>query len=118
MGNAKPGAVLYGGRRKGKVVDNKRKVYHNDSMKTVVVNEAQEQLPVFLQEVLQGNEIAISSEADTQPIAILVQYDAWKKSHQRQLGTLVNRGSVTFAADYKMTEEEFIRKRNGARHHF
>ena len=77
-------------------------------MNTVVVNEAQEQLPVFLQEVLQGNEIAISSGADTQPIVIIVQYDAWKKSHQRQLGTLAKRGSVKFAADYKMSEEEFI----------
>jgi len=46
-------------------------------------------------------------------VAVIVPYEAWQKTqvmvtNARVLGTLQNRGSVEFAEDFAMTDEELL----------
>jgi len=61
-----------------------------------------------LKEVAAGNEVGITYGKKQETIAVIIPFDDWKKSRKRQLGTLEGKMSVTFADDWKMTEEEFI----------
>lgn len=72
------------------------------------VAEAKAHFSSILKEVQAGSEIAITYGKKQEPIAIIVPPEDWKKKQKRVLGTLEGKMSVTFANDFKMTEEEFI----------
>jgi prevent-host-death family protein len=77
-------------------------------MKTLALAEAKTHFSAVMKEVEQGNEVAISYGKKKETIAVIIPYELWKKSKQRQLGTLRARGSVAFAADFAMSDEELL----------
>ncbi|GHV25278.1 prevent-host-death protein [Spirochaetia bacterium] len=76
-------------------------------MKTLQLAEAKTHFSAVLKDVELGNEIAISYGKKKETIAVIIPYEKWKKSRKRELGSLEGRGSVTFADDWYMTDEEF-----------
>ena len=77
-------------------------------MKILQSAKAKAQFSAVLRDVQAGNEVAISYGKQQQTIAVIIPYDKWKKKEKRQLGTLEGKASVTFADDFKMTDEELI----------
>ncbi|MCL2243714.1 MAG: type II toxin-antitoxin system prevent-host-death family antitoxin [Treponema sp.] len=77
-------------------------------MKTMQSAKAKANFSSVLKEVAAGNEVGITYGKKQKTIAVIIPFDDWKKSRKRQLGTLEGKMSVTFADDWKMTEEEFI----------
>lgn len=77
-------------------------------MKTLALAEAKTHFSAVMKEVEQGNEVAISYGKKKETIAVIVPYEAWKKSKKRQLGTLRDKGAVVFAADFSMRDEELL----------
>jgi prevent-host-death family protein len=75
-------------------------------MKTLPLAEAKNHFSAVLKDVELGNEIAISYGKKKETIAVIISYDKWKKSKKRELGTLADKGSVNFADDWYMTDEE------------
>lgn len=73
-------------------------------MKTLALAEAQTHLLAVMKAVEQGNEVAISN--GNEPIAVIIPYERWKKLKVRQLGTLRGKGTIAFAADFAMSDEE------------
>lgn len=60
-----------------------------------------------LKSVLAGEEIGILYGKKKEIVAKLVPKTAEKKA-RRKIGILDGKGKIKFAADYKMTEEEFL----------
>lgn len=75
-------------------------------MKTLSLAEAKTQLSAILKDVATGNEIIISYGKKRENIAVIVPYEAWKKSKIRQLGTLQTKGSIAFSQDFAITDED------------
>ena len=61
----------------------------------------------ILKEVQLGEKIAIAFGKKKEIVAYLVPKSS-EKPKKRQLGLLQGIGTVTFADDFKMTEEEFL----------
>jgi prevent-host-death family protein len=78
-------------------------------MKTLQLAEAKNHFSAVLKDVESGNEIAISYGKKKETIAVIIPYEKWKKSRKRELGTLEERGSVKFADDWYMTDEELCK---------
>ena len=77
-------------------------------MKTIALTNIKTVLPDIFADIEDGKEVVISS-ADTQKaVAVIVPYELWQKTKQRELGTLQNRGSVEFADDFAMTDEDLL----------
>jgi prevent-host-death family protein len=77
-------------------------------MKTLALAEAKTHFSAVIEEVSAGNEIAVSYGKKRETVAVIVPFEQWKKANKRQLGTLKNRGKVSFAQDFSMTEEELL----------
>jgi len=77
-------------------------------MKTMQVAKAKTHFSSLLKEVESGNEIGITYGKKQETVAVIIPFENWKKNQKRVLGTLQGKVTVTFADDYKMTEEEFI----------
>ena len=77
-------------------------------MKTLPVTEAKTLLPSLLNEVVLGNEVAISYDNEKDAVAILIPYTMWKKTKKRELGTLRSRAEVLFSEQFSITDEELI----------
>jgi len=60
-----------------------------------------------IQDIKAGEEIAISFGKKKEIVAYLIPKSA-RKEEKRQLGILQNEGKVSFADDFKMTEDEFL----------
>jgi len=90
------------------------KYYYKDYEKDVQafqVAEAKAHFSTIIQDVEDGNEVAIAYGKKKQKVAVIVPYDKWaesQKRHKRQLGTLEGKMSVSFAEDFKMSDEEFL----------
>lgn len=76
-------------------------------MKTLTVGELKSRFSEVLKEVQSGEEIAVAFGKKKEIVAYLVPKSA-RKTDQRKLGILQGKGQVTFAKDFKMTEEEFL----------
>ncbi|GAA4417884.1 hypothetical protein GCM10023187_50720 [Nibrella viscosa] len=76
-------------------------------MKTMTIGDLKARFSEVIQEVKAGEEIAVAFGKKKEIVAYLVPKSA-KKPVKRQLGLLKNKGSVTFARDFKITEEEFL----------
>jgi antitoxin (DNA-binding transcriptional repressor) of toxin-antitoxin stability system len=77
-------------------------------MKTLQVAEAKTQFSSVMQDIKNGNEVAITYGKKKQTIAVIIPYEKWKKSKKRKLGTLKEKVKVKFSGDYKMSDEELI----------
>lgn len=77
-------------------------------MLTLPLAEAKTHFSSVIKEVGEGHEIAISFGKKRETVAVIVPYEAWKKSRKRELGTLSDKGTVSFAADFSMTDEELL----------
>ena len=78
-------------------------------MKTLPLAEAKSHFSAVLKDVELGTEIAISYGKKKETIAVIIPYEKWKKFRKRELGSLEGRGSVTFADDWYMTDEELCK---------
>jgi antitoxin (DNA-binding transcriptional repressor) of toxin-antitoxin stability system len=76
-------------------------------MKTLSLTEARTHLSHVMQEIGRGDEIAICGDEEDKPevIAVITPYATWKKRQKRSLGSLRDKGSVTFSADFSVSEE-------------
>jgi antitoxin (DNA-binding transcriptional repressor) of toxin-antitoxin stability system len=78
------------------------------NMKIVSLAEAKTHFSAVLKDVGLGNEVAISYGKKKETIAVIIPYEAWKKSKKRQLGTLEGTVTVKFSRDFSVTDEELI----------
>ncbi len=76
-------------------------------MKSLTVGEFKAQFSEVLELVQQGESVGVLFGKNKKPVAKLVPMTRAKKK-KRKLGILEGKGSVIFADDFKMTEEEFI----------
>jgi len=77
-------------------------------MKTLQLSEAKTHFSSVMQDIKDGNEVAITYGKKKQTVAVIIPYEKWKKSKRRKLGTLKGKVKVTFSRDYKMSDEELI----------
>ena len=80
-------------------------------MKSLPVGEFKAQLSQLVEEVQNGATIKLVKGKKRVPVALLVPIDRSKSNKKRKFGILKGKASVTFADDFKMTEEEFINLR-------
>ena len=77
-------------------------------MKTMQSAQAKNHFSSVIKDVEAGNEIAITYGKNKQTVAVIIPYDKWKKSQNRQLGTLEGKMSVSFASDFAMSDEDLL----------
>jgi len=82
-------------------------------MKTISLAKIQTDFHDILAGIEVGEEILISSVDTQKAVAVIVPFEAWQKKQSgetkpRVLGTLQNRGSVEFADDFVMTDEQLL----------
>jgi len=77
-------------------------------MKTLPVGEVKAQLSEILEKVKQGESIGILYGKKKRPIAMIVPYLDSEKKKERKIGILDGKVKITFADNFKMTEEEFL----------
>ncbi|MEI6652196.1 MAG: prevent-host-death protein [Chlorobiaceae bacterium] len=62
----------------------------------------------ILEKVKQGESFGILYGKGKKPIAMIVPYVDSEEKKERRIGILDGKVNVTFADDFKMTEEEFL----------
>ena len=77
-------------------------------MKTLPVGEVKAQLTEILEKVKQGESFGILYGKKKRTIAMIVPYLDTEKKKERKIGILDGKVKVTFADNFKMTEEEFL----------
>ena len=77
-------------------------------MKTLPVGEIKAQFSEVLEKVKQGESFGILYGKKKKPVAMIVPYVDSEERKERKLGILDGKVKVTFAEDFKMTEEEFL----------
>jgi len=77
-------------------------------MKTLPVDEVKAQLSEILEKVKQGESFGILYGKKKRPIAMIVPYLDSEKKKERKIGILDGKVKITFADNFKMTEEEFL----------
>jgi len=77
-------------------------------MKTLPVGEVKAQLSEILEKVKQGESVGILYGRKKRPIAMIVPYLDSEKKKERKIGILDGKVKITFADNFKMTEEEFL----------
>ena len=77
-------------------------------MKALPVGEIKAQFSEVLEKVKQGESFGILYGKKKRPIAMIVPYVDFEEEKERKLGILDGKVKVTFADDFKMTEEEFL----------
>jgi antitoxin (DNA-binding transcriptional repressor) of toxin-antitoxin stability system len=77
-------------------------------MKTLPVDEVKAQLSEILEKVKQGESFGILYGKKKRPIAMIVPYVDSEKKKERKIGILDGKVKITFADNFKMTEEEFL----------
>ena len=73
----------------------------------MTVGDLKSHFSEVIQEVKAGEEIAVAFGKKKEIVAYLIPKSA-RKAEKRQLGLLQGKGKVTYASDFKMTEEEFL----------
>ena len=77
-------------------------------MKTLAVGELKAQFSEVLEKVKNGESFGILYGKKKKPIAMIVPFQEKEKKKERKLGILDGKVTITFADDFKMTEEEFL----------
>ena len=76
-------------------------------MKTMTVGDLKAHFSEVIQDVKAGEEIAVAFGRKKEIVAYLIPYSS-RKSGERKLGQLKGKGTVTFAGDFDITEDEFL----------
>ena len=76
-------------------------------MRTMTVGDLKANFSEILKDVQSGEKVAIAFGKKKEIVAYLVPKIS-EKPKKRPLGLLEGKGTVTFADDFKMTEEEFL----------
>ncbi|HEX9958727.1 MAG TPA: prevent-host-death protein [Fibrella sp.] len=76
-------------------------------MRTMTVGDLKAHFSEVIQDVKSGEEIAVAFGKKKEIVAYLIPKAA-RTPAKRQLGILQNKGHVTFAADFKLTDDEFL----------
>ncbi len=77
-------------------------------MKTLAIGELKAQFSEILEKVKNGESFGILYGKKKKPIAMIVPFQEKEKKKERKLGILDGKVTITFADDFKMTEEEFL----------
>jgi antitoxin (DNA-binding transcriptional repressor) of toxin-antitoxin stability system len=77
-------------------------------MKTLPVGELKAQFSEVLELVKNGESFGILYGKKKKPIAMIVPFEEKNNKKERKLGILEGKANVTFALDFKMTEEELL----------
>ena len=77
-------------------------------MKTVAVGELKAQFSEILDKVQLGESFGILYGKKKRPVAMIVPFTEEKPKKTRKLGLLEGTVNITFARDFKMTEEELL----------
>lgn len=77
-------------------------------MKTLPVGEIKAQFSEVLEKVKQGESFGILYGKKKKPVAMIVPYIDPEEKSEREIGILDGKVKITFADDFKMTEEEFL----------
>ncbi len=88
--------------------NNKNELLYATDMKTLPVGEVKAQLTEILEKVKQGESFGILYGKKKKPIAMIVPYFDSEKKKERKIGILDGKVKITFADNFKMTEEEFL----------
>lgn len=80
-------------------------------MKSLSVGEVKAQFSDLLAEVQQGETVEIVFGKKKKPVAKLVPIKSKEKPAKRKLGAWEGKVKVTFAPDFKMTDEELLNLR-------
>ncbi len=78
-------------------------------MKTLPVAEVRTHFSSLLKEVESGNEIGIAFGRKKETIAVIISIEEYRKIKARKYGTLEGKVKVEFAADWQITDEDFIK---------
>lgn len=73
----------------------------------MTVGDLKSRFSEVLQDVKSGEEIAIAFGKKKEIVAYLIPKTA-RAGAKRQLGILQGKGTVTFAPDFKLTDDEFL----------
>ncbi|MEZ0485194.1 type II toxin-antitoxin system Phd/YefM family antitoxin [Fibrella aquatica] len=76
-------------------------------MRTMTIGELKAHFSDVIQDVKSGEEIAVAFGKKKEIVAYLIPKEA-RTPVKRQLGILANKGQVTFGADFKLTDDEFL----------
>lgn len=77
-------------------------------MKTLAIGELKAQFSEILEKVKNGESFGILYGKKKKPIAMIVPFQEKEKKKERKLGILDGKVTITFADDFKMTDEEFL----------
>ncbi len=77
-------------------------------MKTLAVGELKARFSEVLQEVQQGQPVAIGFGKQKTKVAVILPYAQYVARSRRRLGLLSKDVKVEFHEDFKITDEEFL----------
>ncbi len=78
-------------------------------MQTVQVAEFKARFSEIIEAVRAGKTVVVSYGKSRKNVAALVPYDQLPAAAPRRLGILSGQASVSFASDFEISEEEFLR---------
>jgi prevent-host-death family protein len=77
-------------------------------MKSIAVGEFKAQFSSVIKELQEGHPIAITYGKKRTKLAVLVPYDQFVKSAERQIGVLQGKASYVIHDDFTITDEAFL----------
>ena len=77
-------------------------------MKTLPVGEIKAHFSEVLERVKHGETYGILYGKKKTPVAMIVPYKSGEEKEERVIGILDGKATITFAEDFKITEEEFL----------
>ncbi len=77
-------------------------------MKTLAVGELKARFSEVLERVKSGESYGILYGKKKKPVAMIVPFSDPDDKTEREIGILEGKVKITFADDFKMTEEEFL----------
>jgi prevent-host-death family protein len=77
-------------------------------MKSIAVGEFKALFSSVIKELQEGHPITITYGKKRTKLAVLVPYEQYVKSAQRQIGVLQGKASFTMHDDFKLTDEAFL----------
>jgi prevent-host-death family protein len=77
-------------------------------MKSVAVGEFKAQFSSIIKELQEGHPITITYGKKRTKLAVLVPYDQFVKSAERQIGVLQGKASYVMHDDFTITDEAFL----------
>ena len=77
-------------------------------MQTIQVGEFKARFSEIIDSVRAGETIVVAYGRNQEKVAALIPYEQLPAHQPRQLGTLAGVASVSFAADFAITDEELL----------